>query len=164
MTSPEPETNQAFRIDGLDEADIPRVLELYRAAILPTWIAHERDHDFERIEANIRARLHSDDYEMMVVRPHGPDADAAGYLAWERHPDHTSGHTIAHLRMILVHPDQRREGLGRTLMEHFERQARAAGCTKVLFDVLAGSPARAFYERLGYHHWSDYLERPLGPA
>ena len=46
-------------------------------------------------------------------------------------------------------------------MAHFEEQARARGCTKVLFDVVTGSPARAFYDSLGYRHWSDYMEKFL---
>jgi len=142
----------------VEEADIPAVLALYRAAILPTWLASGRDHDFGRIEANMRARLEDPDYHMELALL---DGQPAGYHAWERHPDHTSHHTVAHLRMILVHPDQQGTGLGRAIMARFEDAARAAGCTKVLFDVVVGSPARRFYEQLGYHHWSDYLEKAL---
>jgi GNAT superfamily N-acetyltransferase len=136
------------------------VLDLYRAAILPVWLAAGRDHDFGRIEANIRARLGDPDYGMSVTAFAEGD-ELAGYLAWERHPDHTSRHTVAHLRMILVHPKHQGSGLGAALMARFEAAARAAGCSKVLFDVVTGSPARRFYEGLGYHHWSDYLEKVL---
>ncbi len=146
----------------LEADDVPAVIALYRAAILPTWLSSGRDHDFGRIEANIRARLESSDYWMELARVEGSRADdLVGYLAWERHPDHTSRHTVAHLRMILVHPDHQGTGLGQALMHRFERAARVAGCTKVLFDVVTGSPARRFYEQLGYRHWSDYLEKPL---
>ena len=149
---------QRYRIAPLRQADVPAVLALYRATILPTWLAHGRDHDFGRIEANIRQRLDGDDYWMTVAR----HEDAlVGYLAWERHPDHTSTHTVAHLRMILVHPEHQGSGLGHLLMQGFEAAARTLGCTKVLFDVVAGSPARRFYERQGYRHWSDYLEKML---
>jgi GNAT superfamily N-acetyltransferase len=158
-------TSPLFEIDDLAEADVLQVLTLYRAAILPTWIERGRDHDFKRIEANIRDRLSCDDYDMVVARAgHAAQGQLAGYLAWERHADHTSSHRIAHLRMILVHPDHQGSGIGQELMAHFEHRARSAGCTKVLFDVVVGSPARRFYERLGYRHWSDYLEKPLGPA
>jgi len=149
---------QPCQIAPLAESDVLRVLALYRATILPTWLAHGRDHDFGRIEANIRRRMGGDDYWMTVAR-HGDTL--AGYLAWERHPDHTSTHVVAHLRMILVHPDHQGTGLGQRLMRGFEAAARAAGCTKVLFDVVVGSPARRFYERQGYHHWSDYMEKVL---
>ncbi len=148
----------SFEHRPLTAADVAPVLDLYRAAILPTWLSSGRDHDFGRIEANMRTRLGDPDYPMVVALR----GDAmAGYLAWERHPDHTSRHTVAHLRMILVHPDQQGTGLGQAMMQRFEVDARAAGCTKVLFDVVVGSPARRFYEQQGYHHWSDYLEKVL---
>ncbi len=155
-------THPTHVLRPLVEADILQVLDLYRAAILPIWLERGRDHDFGRIEANLRARIGDGDHGLTVAQgASGHRAPLAGYLAWERHPDHTSTHTVAHLRMILVHPDHQGSGLGRDLMRHFEAAARAAGCTKLLFDVLAGSPARGFYERLGYHHWSDYLEKRL---
>jgi len=151
-----------FEHAPLTEADIPSVVRLYRTSILPTWIESGRDHDLGRIEANIRSRLGGPDYWMTVARrANEPTAQWVGYLAWERHEDHTSTHTVAHLRMILVHPDQQGSGLGRELMARFEDAARDAGCTKTLFDVVVGSAARKFYTRLGYHHWSDYLEKVL---
>jgi GNAT superfamily N-acetyltransferase len=92
------------------------------------------------------------------------DGAPVAYIAWERHPGPTSRHTVAHLRMILVHPDEQGAALGEELMDRFERSARACGCTEVLFDVVVGSPARRFYEWLGYHHWSDWLEKVIEPA
>jgi GNAT superfamily N-acetyltransferase len=159
MTHDPAQPEAPFAHRPLDAADIPQVLALYRASILPTWLASGRDHDFERIEANIRARMGDADYGLEVAE--APTGALVGYLAWERHPDHTSRHVVAHLRMILVHPDQQGSGLGAALMARFEAAARAAGCSKVLFDVVTGSPARRFYERLGYQHWSDYLEKVL---
>ena len=155
------ETPPAFR--ALAPDDVPDVVDLYRRCIQPVWLERGRDHDLDRVEANIRARIGTDDY-WMIVAPPGPaagDSPLLGYLAWERHPDHTSHHVVAHLRMILVHPDAQGTGLGRQLMERFEGDARSKGCTKVLFDVVTGSPARRFYDRLGYRHWSDYMEKPL---
>ncbi len=140
--------------------DVPAVMDLYRRAIRPVWIESGRDHDLGRVEANLRDRVGSEDY-WMVVAPGESDGVLLGYLAWERHEDHTGPHVVAHLRMILVDPDAQGAGLGRLLMDHFEDEARARGCTKVLFDVVTGSPARAFYDSLGYRHWSDYMEKFL---
>ncbi len=151
-----------FLLAPLVEPDIPLVLLLYRQAILPVWIEYGRDHHFGRIEANIRARLDAPDYWMTVARLLAdPAGELLGYTAWERHHDHTSAHTVAHLRMILVRPNQQGSGLGKLLMERFEDAARAAGCSKVLFDVVTGSAARGFYDSLGYRHWSDYMEKLL---
>jgi len=78
-----------------------------------------------------------------VVRPTG--APAAG---------------TAHLAVLLVAPEARRQGVGRALLTALETQLRAAGCTKV---VLGRGPARfwtgvpedlpeatAFFQHLGY--------------
>ncbi len=150
-------------IRDLTADDVVHVMDLYRLSIQPTWLATGRDHDLDRIEANIRDRVDADGYWMTVAAhsPAEPGAPLLGYLAWERHPDHTSHHVVAHLRMILVRADAQGTGLGRELMDRFEDDAREAGCTKILFDVVTGSPARAFYDRLGYRHWSDYMEKHL---
>jgi len=160
---PTPQVDQTrFQVAPLSQADIPGVMRLYRESIQPVWIEHGRDHDLGRIEANIRGRLGTPDYWMTVARRDDDRAaQLAGYLAWERHQDPTSHHTVAHLRMVLVAPDEMRSGLGRELMRRFEAAARAEGCTKVLFDVVVGSPAREFYDSLGYRHWSDYMEKQL---
>jgi len=151
-----------FDFTPLTKADIAPVMRLYRESIQPVWIESGRDHDLGRIEANIRVHLGAPDHWMTVTRAAGdPTAGLVGYLAWEKHEDHTSTHTVAHLRMILVRPDQQGSGLGKELMRQFEDAARAAECTKVMFDVVVGSPAREFYASLGYRHWSDYLEKLL---
>ncbi len=147
-------------IRPLREDDVQQVMDLYHRAIRPVWEASGRDHDMARVEANLRRHIGGQDY-WMVVAPEAAGGGLWGYLAWERHEDHTSAHVVAHLRMILVDPDAQGTGLGRALMAHFEQQARTRGCTKVLFDVVTGSPARAFYGSLGYRHWSDYMEKFL---
>ncbi len=155
-------TDTPFEHTAVTEADIASVMRLYGASIVPVWIQNGRDHDLGRIEANIRARLNGPGYWMSVARPvDAPTAEPMGYLAWEKHEDHTSTHTVAHLRMLLVHPDLQGSGLGRDLMARFEDAARAAGCTKTMFDVVVGSAARDFYTRLGHRPWSDYLEKVL---
>ncbi len=148
----------AFTPLGDDEGEIAGVLELYRRSIRPLWDARGRDYDLGRIEANIREKLGREGYSMMVARR---GAELVGYWAWEKHPDHTSSHVVAHLRMILVRPDLQGEGLGRAMIERFEDAARAAGCTKVLFDVIVGSPAYDFYLARGYRHWSNFMEKRL---
>lgn len=135
-------------------------MDLYHRSIGPVWNESGRDHDMARVEANIHHCVEIPDY-WMVVAPAQRSDNLRGYLAWERHDDHTSSHVVAHLRMILVAPDAQGSGLGKQLMDHFEEQARENGCTKILFDVVTGSPARRFYDRLGYRHWSDYMEKFL---
>lgn len=152
--------------------DIPSIIKLYNSSIVPLWKEQGRDFDMEVVEENIVMNLSNPDYFMYVLREKagknhqksgGTDSGAlvAGYIAWEIHPDHTSSHTIAHLRMILAHPEIREKGCGSYMMNFFEDKAREGGCTKVLFDVLVGSPANYFYNALGYSHWSNFMEKYL---
>ncbi|MCO4770807.1 MAG: GNAT family N-acetyltransferase [Deltaproteobacteria bacterium] len=153
-----PTTDEQPVVRALVEADVPAVIALYRRAMVPVWDACGRDYDLDRIEANLRSRLGDDEY---VVEGVDGDEGLLSYVAWEQHRDHTSHHAVAHLRMLLVDPRAQRTGLATRLVHRFEDAARAAGCTKVLFDVIVGSPANTFYQRLGFRHWSNYMEKIL---
>jgi ribosomal-protein-alanine N-acetyltransferase len=61
------------------------------------------------------------------------------------------GDDEAHLDLLGVHPDHRREGLGRRLVEWLEKVALVAGIAAVFLEVRESNrDAQAFYERLGY--------------
>jgi GNAT superfamily N-acetyltransferase len=51
---------------------------------------------------------------------------------------------------LLVHPDWQGRGIGRLLMTEIEALARREGRTLLHLDTEAGSPATAFYARLGW--------------
>jgi ribosomal protein S18 acetylase RimI-like enzyme len=51
---------------------------------------------------------------------------------------------------LLVHPDARRAGLGRALMQQLEAKARHLGKTLLLLDTRSGDPSQLLYESLGY--------------
>jgi GNAT superfamily N-acetyltransferase len=55
---------------------------------------------------------------------------------------------------LLVHPDHRRYGLGKRLVEEAERFARDdLGLEMLLLDTATDTPARHFYARLGWTEW-----------
>jgi ribosomal protein S18 acetylase RimI-like enzyme len=61
------------------------------------------------------------------------------------------GDDEAHLDLFAVAPEQRRNGLGRRLVEWLEKPALLAGISLMLLEVRAPNHgAQAFYERLGY--------------
>jgi GNAT superfamily N-acetyltransferase len=56
----------------------------------------------------------------------------------------------AEVRKLLVHPSQRRHGIGRTLMMTLESVARSDGRTLLTLDTWTGSMAATLYGSLGY--------------
>ncbi len=61
------------------------------------------------------------------------------------------GTMLGRLITIDVDPDQRRRGVGHTLLEETERQLRAAGATALLLEVAVDNlAAQTFYEKHGF--------------
>ena len=79
---------------------------------------------------------------------------------------------VAHLNVIYVVPEQRRQGVARELLAELASRARAAGGEHVTLDVETTNEAgRAVWQRLGFREWAlrlstplDDLERRLGPG
>jgi ribosomal protein S18 acetylase RimI-like enzyme len=66
------------------------------------------------------------------------------------------GDDEAHLDLLGVGPDRRREGIGRRLVEWLEKPALVAGISVVFLEVRASNHgAQAFYERLGYRRLTE---------
>lgn len=58
----------------------------------------------------------------------------------------------AHLNLLAVEPDRRRQGIGRQLLSWLEKSAIVAGTFVIGLELRATNcGARAFYEALGYH-------------
>jgi ribosomal protein S18 acetylase RimI-like enzyme len=56
----------------------------------------------------------------------------------------------AEVKKLLVHPEARRRGIARSLMEAVEVEARQAQRTLLTLDTVTGGPAEALYTSLGY--------------
>ncbi|HZP89702.1 MAG TPA: GNAT family N-acetyltransferase [Actinomycetota bacterium] len=62
----------------------------------------------------------------------------------------------AHLRMLGVHPEARRRGIARALMEACVERARAAGRRRLTLNTTERMrAARAMYERMGFRRTPD---------
>lgn len=56
----------------------------------------------------------------------------------------------AELLLIAIHPDHRRRGIGRLLLDDFLQTARSAGASRLHLEVRDGNPAIAMYRRAGF--------------
>lgn len=82
------------------------------------------------------------------VMPEEPDEDPSPY---------------AFVSDLVVLPEHRRRGLGRSLVERAEHFARESGARRIRLNVLAdNSDARALYRHLGYGEREIELEKTLG--
>jgi ribosomal-protein-alanine N-acetyltransferase len=61
------------------------------------------------------------------------------------------GDEVAHLNLLAVSPDHRRQGLGRQLMEWLTQTSTEAGVFRINLELRThNQAARAFYEQLGF--------------
>lgn len=61
-----------------------------------------------------------------------------------------NGRHRAEIAKLMAHPDYRRKGIGRRLMQAAEARAKQAGRTLLVLDTREGDPSNLLYASLGY--------------
>ncbi|GGM80330.1 GNAT family N-acetyltransferase [Dactylosporangium sucinum] len=102
------------------------------------------------------AALLGDDAACLLLAVDG--GDAVGYLLGFRHLTFYANGPVGWVEEILVRSDRRSSGVGRLLMDEFERWAARRGCVLV---ALATRRASAFYLALGYDESASYFRKVL---
>jgi ribosomal-protein-alanine acetyltransferase len=108
-------------------------------------------------------------FEEVLVLPIGMNLVAVdhcgrpcGYLCAQAVADEIQIHNIA------VAPESRRQGIGRMLLEHAEREASARGAVCAILEVrVTNTAALAMYGRMGYHRIGRrraYYRKPVCDA
>ena len=92
------------------------------------------------------ASITSGDSELIVARQHGRIV-ATVILSRSGMPN---GRHRAEISKLLVHPQARRQGIARELMQRAERRARAQGKTLLVLDTRSGDVASDLYRSLGW--------------
>ena len=87
----------------------------------------------------------------------GDEGDVLGMLTYFETFTTFAGQTDLFIQDLFVKPEARRLGVGRLLMARLAAIARKEGYGRVSLAVLPWNPARAFYERLGLSHNTDWL-------
>jgi ribosomal protein S18 acetylase RimI-like enzyme len=76
--------------------------------------------------------------------------------------DQIQGDRHAHIFLLYVSPNYRRQGIGSALMHHAEVWAKARGDRQIGLQVFQhNKPALHLYEKLGYQSQSLWMVKPL---
>jgi GNAT superfamily N-acetyltransferase len=82
----------------------------------------------------------------------------SGYLLAFDHDTLFANGPVAWVEEVMVCEDRRRQGIGRKMMEHFERWAKSRGSVLV---ALATRRAASFYTVQGYKESAIYFRKLL---
>ncbi|MGI0488015.1 GNAT family N-acetyltransferase [Pantanalinema rosaneae CENA516] len=78
--------------------------------------------------------------------------------------DQGTGERHAHIFLLYVAPDHRRQGIGTALMQYAETWARSRGDRQIGLQVFqTNQPALQLYHQLGYQTQSLWMVKPLPP-
>jgi GNAT superfamily N-acetyltransferase len=111
------------------------------------------------------ATLYGADMGRILIAEHA--GEVIGALGYSWHQDCYTGAKVIHEQFLWVFPEHRASGVGRELIEEFERRGKKLGvgwaflCNLV---GLAGEKMDAFYVRNGYKcmervYWKDMKEK-----
>jgi ribosomal-protein-alanine N-acetyltransferase len=115
------------------EADLPRVMEIERAAFSHPWseelVRRELGHEFSTV----------------LLATVGAEGGILGFaVVWLVHDE-------LHVLNVAVAPETRRRGVARAVLEEVEARAREQGARVSMLEVRRGNaPAIALYRSLGY--------------
>ncbi|HEU5184080.1 MAG TPA: GNAT family N-acetyltransferase [Gemmatimonadaceae bacterium] len=91
-------------------------------------------------------------------------AHVLGVLGLHRMPVLTEVNDIAMIIALVVADEARRTGIGRTLLERAEDEARLWRCGRIMVtSAERRGEAHAFYERMGYTHTGRRFVKVIGP-
>ena len=115
------------------EADLPRVMEIERAAFSHPWtedlVRRELGHEFSTV----------------LLACGGESGAVQGFaVVWLVHDE-------LHVLNVAVAPEARRRGVARAILDRVEAQGREQGARIAMLEVRRGNaPAIALYRTLGY--------------
>lgn len=110
------------------------------------FIDAEDDEVMKRFWQQRIGSLTDGDSELFVARQHGGIV-ATVIISCSAMPN---GRHRAEISKLLVHPQARRQGIARELMQRAEQQARAQGKTLLVLDTRSGDVASDLYLSLGW--------------
>jgi ribosomal protein S18 acetylase RimI-like enzyme len=113
-----------------------------REALVSLWSICELTRPWNNPHRDIDRKLARDGDNLLVLEQ-GGQLIASVMVGYEGHR--------GWVNYLAVHPDHRRQGLGRLLMDVAERRLRDLGCAELNLQVRASNEtATEFYRQIGY--------------
>jgi GNAT superfamily N-acetyltransferase len=137
-----------YTVRGTSAADRDLLADLYLAAYAGSFVK-DREEAREELRLTFEGEYGPFDLEASPIALHAGQA-AAGVLTVTEAPWHDTP-TGPFIIEVMVHPDHRRKGLARFLIQTAARCLKARGATTVALRVLAENRgAVRLYEQLGF--------------
>ncbi len=140
--------NTTVQIKKMSERDCEAVWELQKKCFSVPWSLE-----------SIREMFETEGYLNLTA---WEDGVLAGYIGIKAVLDE------ADITNVAVHPDHRRQGIGKQLLEKLLRQAAAEGVCRIFLEVrTSNAAARALYEGAGFQIIDirkNYYEKPKEDA
>ena len=141
------------RIRRAEARDVPEILALIR-----DLAAYERAPEEARATAEDLMRDGFSGAPRFFVELAEWDGRVAGFAFWFFSYSTWQGRPGLYLEDLFVRPAFRRHGIGRALLAHLARVARAERCGRFQWQVLDwNAPAIAFYESLGAKRLGEWV-------
>ncbi|WP_181685992.1 ribosomal protein S18-alanine N-acetyltransferase [Halorhabdus salina] len=140
MTTIAPETATVPFIRSARRSDLLAVVDIERRSFPQPWSVGA----FEQF-------LDAPSFLVAVDRDSGTDCAVIGYIVADTVPNH--GTPLGHVKDLAVHPDRRRAGIGRQLLERAVCTLRSTGVGSIKLEVRENNdPAKRLYQRAGFVH------------
>lgn len=124
-----------------DFAHLPRLVEQYLSSKTPLWWVESQNNDDAGFPQH---------------------RQALGCLWLGNAVDQLDGDRHAHVFLLYVDPQHRRQGIGSALIHHAETWARQRGDRQLGLQVFADNQAAIhLYEKLGYQTFSHWMVKRL---
>lgn len=135
MTPPSPQADTDVRLQPMQVEDLDTVLAIERLSFSTPW---SRAMFVTELANRKMSRL-------LIARSGDTARTIVGHLAFRIIIDEM------HIILVAVHPEWRRRGIARRMLEHAMAQARDAACHKATLEVRASNiAAQRLYFRLGF--------------
>lgn len=115
------------------------------------WLAPLSEKDAQTYWQAVMTQVESGDKILLVAEKEDIVVGAVQLGLESR----ANGNHRAEVQKLMVHPDYRRQGIARQLMEQLDTSARNANVSLLVLDVRKSDPAETLYQQMSFTHVGD---------